>query len=47
MFETVKRLFLAGKLSAGGVENAVTKRWITREEADRILGMKDEESQKA
>lgn len=39
MFETVKRLYLSGKLSVIGVENAVAKGWISREEADRLIGM--------
>lgn len=40
MFNTVKNLYLSGKLSETGVRNAVKKNWITSEEADRILSMK-------
>lgn len=40
MFNTVKDLYLSGKLSEAGVKNAVKKNWITLEEAERILAMK-------
>lgn len=39
MYETIKRLYLNGKLDAPGVERAVQKGWITWAEADRILGL--------
>lgn len=37
MFETVKRLYQSGKLTAAGVQRAVEKGWITRDEALAIL----------
>ncbi len=37
MRETIKRLYIEGRLTVAGVEKAVAKGWITRGEADRIL----------
>ncbi len=37
MFETIKRLFFAGKLSEKGIIAAVTRGWITQEQADSLL----------
>ncbi len=37
MSDTIKRLFLDGRLSADGVRNAVKKGWITEKEAENIL----------
>lgn len=39
MYETIKRLYLNGRLDATGVERAVQKNWITWVEADRILAL--------
>lgn len=36
MYEYLKRLYLAGSLSDAGLQNAVTKKWITQEQADQI-----------
>ena len=33
MYETVKRLYQSGKLTAAGVQRAVEKGWNTRDEA--------------
>ena len=41
MYETLKRLFLNGKLSADGLRNAVKKGWLTQDEASRITAMKN------
>lgn len=37
MFETIKRLYDSGKLSISGVIAAVSKGWITNDEAQKIL----------
>ena len=37
MYETIVRLFFAGKLSENGLENAVKKGWITQEQAAVLL----------
>ncbi len=42
MFERLKRLYESGQLDQKGVENAVTKGWITQEQAAEILAPKDE-----
>lgn len=34
MYEIIKRLYLAGQLTPKGLDNAVEKGWITREQAD-------------
>lgn len=44
MYTTIKRLYDEGKLNEAGVENAVTKGYITREQADEILGLNQEET---
>lgn len=36
MFDTLMRLYKEGKLSDAGLENAVTKGWITQEQAETI-----------
>lgn len=40
MYETLKRLFLNGKLSADGLRNAVERGWLTQDEASRIIAMR-------
>jgi uncharacterized XkdX family phage protein len=40
MYERIKRLYLAGRLDADGVRNAVTKGWITAEQAEEIIALK-------
>lgn len=40
MFETVKRLYLEGKLTDSGVKKAVKKGMITQKECDKILNLK-------
>lgn len=37
MFETLKRLYGAGKLDEAGLERAVVKGWITEAQAEEIL----------
>lgn len=37
MFETLQRLYLEGKLTLQGLENAVIKGWITEEQKQEIL----------
>jgi hypothetical protein len=37
MFETLKRLYNASRLTQAGLQNAVTKGWITQEEYDLIV----------
>lgn len=37
MYETIKRLYLAGAISVAGVHRAVEKGWITEEQARDIL----------
>ena len=41
MYEYLKRMYLAGTLSDAGLQNAVTKRWITQEQADQIRAEKN------
>lgn len=36
MYKTIKRLYLAGKITENGLENAVKKGWITQEQADEL-----------
>lgn len=40
MFETIKRNFLASRITEDGVQNAVKKGWITEAQAAEILAMK-------
>ena len=37
MFERLKRLYTEGKLDEAAIRNAVTKGWITEEQATEIL----------
>lgn len=37
MFERLKRLYTEGKLDEAAIRNAVTKGWITEEQAVEIL----------
>lgn len=37
MYNTLKRLYQAGKLDEAGLENAVTKGWITEEQKREIM----------
>ncbi len=36
MYETIKRLYLARKITENGLENAVKKGWITQAQADGL-----------
>lgn len=36
MYATLHRLYLAGSLTDAGLDNAVTKKWITQAQADQI-----------
>lgn len=38
MFDTIKRLYNEGKLTEVGLDNAVTKEWISPEEKIAIIG---------
>ena len=44
MYERVKRLYAEGKISEEGINNAVTKGWITEEQAQEILNPSDDET---
>lgn len=37
MYERIKRLYSEGRLDEKGVRNAVTRGWITEEQAEDIL----------
>lgn len=37
MYATIKRLYQTGKIDESYVNNAVTKGWISQEQADEIL----------
>lgn len=37
MFEAIKKLYQQGKLTEAGINNAITKGWITQEQAQEIL----------
>lgn len=41
MFETLKRLYETGKLNDDGLQSAVSKRWITAEQAEEIKSIKN------
>jgi hypothetical protein len=36
MYDRLRTLYLAGSLSDAGLDNAVTKGWITQAQADQI-----------
>jgi len=40
MYATVRRLYLTGQLSDAGLDNAVSKKWITQAQADSIRAEK-------
>lgn len=37
MYERLKRLYRNGKINENGLEKAVTKGWITKEQMDEII----------
>ena len=39
MFETLKRLYVEGKLTGDGLASALDKRWITQEQLEEISAM--------
>mgnify|MGYP002569106342 CR=1 FL=1 len=41
MFETLKRLYKAGKLTAAGLEAAVLRGWITQAQRMEIAGREE------
>ncbi|MDT8717745.1 XkdX family protein [Clostridium sp. 19966] len=41
MFETLKRLYLEGRLADEKLSNAVTKGWITEDEKQQIINAKN------
>ena len=40
MYETIKRLYIEGRLTDAGLENAVAKGWVTQKEAKEIKKQK-------
>lgn len=40
MYATLRRLYLEGRLDDTGLNNAVTKKWITQAQADQIRAEK-------
>lgn len=40
MYNTLKRLYQSGKLDETGLENAVTKGWISEEQKAEIMSSK-------
>ena len=42
MFRTLRRMYLEGKLPKLGLENAVAKNWITKEQMQEIIEAKEE-----
>lgn len=42
MFATIKRNYMAGRIGAAGVQNAVKKGWITAAQAEEILNIESE-----
>ncbi len=40
MYNTLLRLYAEGKLSEQGIQNAVTKEWITTDQAQEIISSK-------
>lgn len=42
MSATIRNLYLSGALSDEGLQNAVTKKWITQEEADALISQKNQ-----
>ncbi|MCX4265392.1 MAG: XkdX family protein [Firmicutes bacterium] len=42
MFETIRRNYLAGRITVAGVQNAVKKGWITAAQAESILTTESE-----
>ncbi len=40
MYATVKRLYLQGKINEAGLDNAIKRGWITREEKAEIMAEK-------
>lgn len=39
MFDTIKRLYAAGRLTEDGVQKAVKRGWITAKQAAEITGV--------
>lgn len=42
MFERLKRLYSEGKIDEAAIRNAVTKGWLTEEQANEILAPPEE-----
>ena len=40
MYNTLKRMYLTGKITKGGFDKAVLKGWITLEQENEILSLK-------
>lgn len=38
MFDLVARMYRTGKIDEAGVQAAVTRGWITQDQADEIIG---------
>lgn len=43
LFNRLKKLYMEGRLTATGLENAVAKGWITREQKAAIIAEKEAE----
>lgn len=46
LFNRLKKLYMAGRLTEAGLENAVLKGWITEEQKTAIIAEKADEGEK-
>lgn len=44
MLERIKKLYLSGQLDENGLARAVTRKWITEEQAEEIKNIKSREA---
>lgn len=40
MYETVKRLYLEGRIAEAGLDNAISRGWITTDDKEAIMAAK-------
>ncbi len=40
MYETVKRLYLEGRIAEAGLDNAISRGWITADDKEAIMATK-------
>lgn len=40
MYETVKRLYLEGRIAEAGLDNAISRGWITADDKEAIMAEK-------